>query len=104
MADLGGERDAAVDPVCCLRELSLAEEALEPGRWRLTVRGDRFLYKMVRNLAGAIVRVGSGELSSEEVLEALERGAFTRSASVPLTAPAHGLCLRHVAYEADPFV
>lgn len=106
----GTERHAEVDPTCTLSEVLLAPALIDPtlesiahGSWRVTVRGDRFLYKMVRNLVGAIVRVGVGEISSEECLEALEHGAFARSASVPLTAPAHGLCLWHVDYAVDPF-
>ena len=101
----GKERLVPVDPNCELMQLTLAPSPTgdDPDAWTITVRGDRFLYKMVRNLVGAIVRVGSGELSSDEVLEALASGAFARSASVPLTAPAHGLCLRHVAYEENPF-
>ena len=66
--------------------------------------GDRFLYKMVRNLVGALVKVGFGELEEDEVLEALETGEFAkRPASLPLTAPACGLVLRDVAYLDDPF-
>ena len=107
----GGERHSKVNPVCTLRELSLqsneatAGMGLDAESWTIIVRGDRFLYKMVRNLVGALVKVGSGDLASEEVLEALEQGAFSRSASVPLTAPACGLALAHVEYAAhhDPF-
>ena len=67
--------------------------------------GSRFLYKMARNSVGAIVRVGSGELSLDEVQHALRHGAFERSRSLPLTAPAHGLVLQRVAFapEDDPF-
>lgn len=106
----GRERAVEVDPICQLEEVILVpapskSEGEASSSWRVVVRGDRFLYKMVRNLVGAIVRVGSGELTSDECLEALEAGKFARSASVPLTAPAHGLCLRRVEYaEAqDPF-
>jgi tRNA pseudouridine38-40 synthase len=96
----GRERHSSIDPVCTLHELSLAPTSEVDSRWAFTVRGDRFLYKMVRNLVGALVRVGAGDsLSSDEVLEALDRGVFARSASMPLTAPAHGLVLEHVHYE-----
>ena len=48
---------------------------------------------------------GSGELSLDEVQHALRHGAFERSRSLPLTAPAHGLVLQRVAFapEDDPF-
>lgn len=112
----GKERLTTIDPVCSLSEISLARvryhhepddsdapSGCDSARWCVTVRGDRFLYKMVRNLVGALVRVGSGELTADECLEALERGSFRRSASVPLTAPAHGLTLQRVEYALDPF-
>ena len=104
-----------IDPICTLREVTLRRAEATTGTglycadsWVFTVRGDRFLYKMVRNVVGALVKVGTGELAAEEVLEALETGAFRRSASVPLTAPAHGLELTRVEYandhEHDPFL
>lgn len=118
----GRERAVAVDPRCTLHELHLAPTPMDDfgndlhpagrraaaaaaERWTFTVRGDRFLYKMVRNLVGALVKVGHGELSSDEVLEALEAGSFARSASLPLTAPAQGLVLQRVNYADgdDPF-
>ena len=107
----GGERNVEVDPICTLSELRLEEAASgdgfevddSSGLWRFTVRGDRFLYKQVRNMVGALVKVGYGELSTEEVLEARETGKFARGDSIPLTAPAHGLTLQRVEYESDPF-
>jgi len=55
-----------------------------------------FLYRMVRNIVGALLLVGVGELSPkgfEEILQARDR----RRASPPV--PAHGLCLIRVNYE-----
>ena len=99
----GSERTKVVDPVCTLSRVRLHRT----GRARLSVRltGSRFLYKMARNSVGAIVRVGSGELSLEELQHALREGAFERSRSVPLTAPAHGLVLHRVDFppEEGPF-
>ena len=99
----GSERKKVVDPVCTLSSVRLHWT----GRTRLSVRltGSRFLYKMARNSVGAIVRVGSGELSLEELQHALREGAFERSRSVPLTAPAHGLVLHRVDFppEEGPF-
>ena len=100
----GRERNLSVDPMCELHELKLAAVGEAPGTWSLTVRGNRFLYKMVRNLAGTLVRVGHGELACDDVLEALACGAFQgRGTSLPLTAPAHGLVLRQVEFVTDPF-
>ena len=103
----GKERLVPVDPNCELMQLTLAPSPTgdDPDAWTITVRGDRFLYKMVRNLVGGLVKVGYGELESEELLEALSEGKFSRGDSVPLTAPAHGLTLHKVEYPAgaEPF-
>jgi tRNA pseudouridine38-40 synthase len=58
----------------------------------IAVRADGFLYKMVRSIVGALVKVGEGKLSVGEL-----RGLKKR---VPLveTAPAHGLFLWRVYY------
>jgi tRNA pseudouridine38-40 synthase len=61
---------------------------------RFVLEGDRFLYKMVRNLVGTAVDRGTGkqERSMREVLRSEDR----RNAGV--TAPAHGLFLHRVWY------
>lgn len=61
----------------------------------LEVQGNGFLYKMVRSLAGFLVRVGMGDLEPEAVLDIMEHG--TRTAVVP-TAQPHGLFLWKVFY------
>ena len=78
--------------------------------WRLTVRkqgvrvtisatGDGFLYKMVRSLAGHLIRVGLGAVPAEETPALL--ASKTRTARVE-TAAAHGLCLWKIFYGAIP--
>ncbi|NCC51938.1 MAG: tRNA pseudouridine(38-40) synthase TruA [Spartobacteria bacterium] len=61
----------------------------------LIARGDGFLYKMVRSLAGFLIRVGAGEQSPEMAREILE--SKVRTARVP-TAAARGLFLWKVFY------
>jgi tRNA pseudouridine38-40 synthase len=61
----------------------------------ITARADGFLYKMVRTLAGALVKVGEGRLSADELQRILE--AKKRTALIE-TAPAHGLFLWRVFY------
>jgi tRNA pseudouridine38-40 synthase len=56
---------------------------------------DGFLYRMVRNLVGALVKVGKGKINVEEFAQILR--ACRRSAA-PETAPACGLCLMNVRY------
>ncbi len=64
-------------------------------RITITAVGDGFLYKMVRSLAGHLIRVGSGAVPAEETRDLL--ASRTRTARVE-TAPAHGLCLWKVHY------
>lgn len=97
----GAERKLEVDARCSLRMLQVRQ--LGPTSFQFRLRGDRFLYKMCRNLVGALVKVGSGELHADELAAALAAGRFERSRSVPLTAPAHGLVLHEVLYEETPF-
>lgn len=61
--------------------------------------GDGFLYKMVRSLAGHLIRVGKGAVAAEETRAILE--SKTRTARVE-TAPAKGLTLWRVLYPRHP--
>jgi len=59
------------------------------------VKGDGFLYKMVRNMVGTLVEVGLGRINLKDVRKIL-RGKDRKLAG--RTAPAHGLCLVRVNY------
>lgn len=67
--------------------------------WRLVVTGNGFLRQMVRNLAGLLAWIGRG------VIEPVRVGAFLAACDRRLmpapTAPAQGLGLFRVWYEAD---
>jgi tRNA pseudouridine38-40 synthase len=60
----------------------------------VTVRGDRFLYKMVRRIVGALVAYGSGRLTQKDIRAALAGRPFQPFQ----TAPAQGLLLDSVEY------
>ena len=103
---LEGRRDFASFSANPHREIEGTVRTL----WRLGVRkngrlatitaaGDGFLYKMVRSLAGHLIRVGTGDVAPEET-EAL-LAAQERTARVE-TAPAHGLCLWQIFYGEIP--
>jgi tRNA pseudouridine38-40 synthase len=62
----------------------------------IVARGDGFIYKMVRSLAGWLLRVGKGEVEVAETDVVLR--SRVRTAYVP-TAPAHGLFLWNVRYK-----
>lgn len=63
----------------------------------VTVSGDRFLYKMVRFLVGALVSVGRKDLSVQDLRKTMEAGQ--REGSLFECAPAKGLVLFDVTYE-----
>lgn len=65
-------------------------------RLRLVFDADSFLYKMVRNLAAALVKVGEGRYDEAQLTQIL--AAKDRKAS-PGTAPASGLYLDRVFYD-----
>ncbi|MCZ2157261.1 MAG: tRNA pseudouridine(38-40) synthase TruA [Bryobacterales bacterium] len=62
---------------------------------QIDVRGSGFLKHMVRNLVGALMEVGTGNLSEQAIAEMLESGR--RTAGIR-TAPASGLFLLNVEY------
>ena len=62
--------------------------------FQILVTGNRFMYKMVRILVGAVILVGMGKESLESVHAALNIG----DKRYKLCAPAHGLALVNVSY------
>lgn len=66
----------------------------------IRVKGNGFLYNMVRIIAGTLIRVGNGDILPEEMPAILEKK--DRSAAGP-TAPAHGLTMIKIAYEEENF-
>lgn len=75
------------NPICTLSAIEF-----EGGCIRL--KGDRFLYRMARNLAGTLVYVGLGKIRDvASILSSKDR----KQAGV--TAPAHGLTLYEVFYK-----
>ena len=62
---------------------------------RYHIEGNAFLYRMVRRIVGALVRVGSGHLTIDQ-FEAAFRAADGTWPNQ--TAPAHGLCFTKVTY------
>ncbi|CAK9069506.1 unnamed protein product [Durusdinium trenchii] len=78
-------------PVVKTVQLLLKVEA--PDRLVLYATGERFLYKMVRRIVGALVEVGKGRLCPEGLVEADRR-------EIP-TAPPQGLTLEEVLYPEE---
>ncbi len=61
----------------------------------IDITGNGFLYNMVRIIAGTLVYVGCGKLSSSDMEDIINSKRRERAG---ITAPAHGLFLREVYY------
>ena len=64
---------------------------------QIDVVADSFLRRMVRNLVGTLVAVGSGSMSLEQLTAAMARK--NRNSNPGICAPASGLYLTNVYYD-----
>ena len=81
------------NPTCTISNIEF--RLLPHNRLCIALHGNRFLYKMVRNLVGTLLYIGCGKLPSDalpRILQSKDR----KQAGV--TAPAHGLHLHQVFY------
>ncbi|MGR3952498.1 MAG: tRNA pseudouridine(38-40) synthase TruA [Chlamydia sp.] len=84
-----------------VREISI--EATQDLGWQIitiTVVGNSFLYKMVRNIAGTIAWVGANKIPFEYVEKALQ---LKNRSFAGITAPASGLALMDITYDIELF-
>lgn len=80
----------------------LSAEIVEQERELLfRIEASHFLWRMVRRLAGALVKVGSGELTVDEFRRLVNAEPVRRADLAAWTAPGAGLFLERVTY-ADP--
>ena len=86
----GYERESTIRHLRSIRIVRKSGSVLE-----ITFDGDGFLYRMVRNLVGALVKVGHDRLKLSDLKKIL--AARSRSTAPP-TAPAGGLYLLKVRY------
>jgi len=85
----------AKSPIRTIYELSVTREQ---DLVYIDVHANAFLHHMVRNIAGVLLAIGTGERAVSWVEELL---ALRDRARGGVTAPAHGLYLVGVRYEAD---
>ena len=81
------------NPICTLS--SIRYTPLEGQRLRISLQGDRFLYKMVRNLVGTLLYIGCGKLPRGAIPSLLQAKDRKRAG---MTAPPQGLFLHRVEY------
>ena len=75
--------------------ISIEIEELPEKNLCIMVQGDHFLYKMVRNIVGTLVYIGSGDITVKDLPVILEN---RHRPAAGITAPAHGLFLHTVNY------
>lgn len=78
-----------------VRRLDVLKATRRGSQVLIVARGEGFLYRMVRSLAGYLIRVGTGELSAKDTAGILL--SRTRTARVPTASP-RGLFLWRVFY------
>lgn len=74
---------------------SIKIHPLSLSRLQIEVKGPKFLYKMVRNLAGTLAYVGVGKISPDSIPHILQAKSRPEAG---VTAPAHGLTLFEVEF------
>jgi len=79
-----------------------AEVAEDGALVLVRLAASHFVWKMVRRLVGALVKVGAGELPPREFGALVEGTAPGRPAIAEWTAPPSGLFLERVLYTGDP--
>jgi tRNA pseudouridine38-40 synthase len=77
--------------------------------YNIIIKGDRFLYKMVRFIVGSLVAIGNGKLELDDIQRAIDTGSWdiiddpSDRRKQFECAPAHGLVLTHVDYGDEVF-
>lgn len=89
--------DAQTSTVVVVERVEAVEEG---GLLLIRLTASHFLWKMVRRIVGAAVRVGQGQLPLDDFAALVTGNAATSTAA--WTAPASGLFLERVFYPGDP--
>ncbi len=80
----------------CVRTIDYIEILEQDQEILIKVRGDGFLYKMVRIIAGTLIQTGSKKIPVKDIQYIIESRERQRAG---ITAPAHGLTLVEVYYD-----
>jgi tRNA pseudouridine38-40 synthase len=88
-----GANDRRENTVRTITAADITELAAQPRCLCFEIRGDRFMYHMVRIIAGTLVDVGRGTREPGAVERALSSGERT---DLGMTAPPDGLYLDHI--------
>ncbi|MCL2637793.1 MAG: tRNA pseudouridine(38-40) synthase TruA [Oscillospiraceae bacterium] len=80
---------------CTIREIYSFNVKEKDGFVEFAIRGNGFLYNMVRILAGTLIYVNEGKRNADDILEAFKTGEREKAGK---TLPPHGLYLNEVFY------
>lgn len=80
------------NPICTLFSIEFVKTE---EKFQIILKGDRFLYKMARTLAGTLLYIGCKKLSFDCIPSLF---ALKDRKKAGVTAPAHGLFLHRVVY------
>lgn len=86
------------DVISTVRTIYSLDLVREGDMITLRITGNGFLYNMVRIITGALIKVGFGQKSPEDILYALEHPEGKVAGP---TAPAHGLTLVAIDYKDE---
>lgn len=81
-----------------IRTIDFLDLVSEDDRWWFWIRGDGFLYRMVRIMVGVLLAIGQGSLSIESLQQVMM--GTTRMNFAPYALPPDGLYLYAVHYDA----
>ena len=95
--DFSSFRAAGGAPMSPVRTMTRAECSRDGRELSFVFTADGFLYHMVRNIVGTLADVGKGVLSPEDFASILAARDRNKASA---TAPAAGLCLVRVDYDA----
>ena len=83
--------------LCHIEKITIT--SLENQRLCVSIKGTRFLYKMVRNIVGTLAYTGSGKIPLSAIPKIIEQGQRPEAG---MTAPAHCLFLNEIFYPNVP--
>jgi tRNA pseudouridine38-40 synthase len=95
--DFAAFQSANAQSETTVRAVERADWELNLPRLTFAIEANGFLYNMVRALVGTLLEVGRGKITPAEFHRVLESGERTQAGR---TAPASGLCLMRVRYDA----
>lgn len=82
---------------CVIKENKILEANFFPkNSYALHVEGEGFMRYQIRMIMGALIQLGSGELSIEDIKESLKEGS---SIKISFVAPGSGLLLNNLEFE-----